>query len=295
VLVLPFVAACQKTAPIRVAAAGDVQLGDGLTLDPFADLRPLLDGDVRFANLEGPFARDFAGADKELFAFDPARAAWLRARLDVVSLENNHALDRGPSGRDFTVAELERAGIAAAYRGHDAALRLAGRRVALLARAYAPEADLDAAAPELVAAVMRARRQGLVLVSLHWGHSGLYLPTPAQRQLAARLVAAGASAVLGHGPHTAMGVERVGKSVIAYSLGNLAFGCDCTDVSDAFTLGFSLAGDGNVDDVVLRPLRAGLMRPVAAAHDPDLAQLYVELAHDLDTHASSDGELVRLR
>jgi poly-gamma-glutamate synthesis protein (capsule biosynthesis protein) len=253
---------------------------------------------LRFANLEGPFARDFAGggaANQERFAFAPARVAWLRGRLDVLSLENNHALDRGAAGREFTVAELARAGIAAAFSSHDAALRPAGRRVVVLARAYAPEADLEAAAPELVAAVARARREALVLVSLHWGHTGLLLPTPAQRQLAARLVDAGASAILGHGPHTAMGVERRGGAVIAYSLGNLAFGCDCTDVSDAFTLAFTLASDGTTGDIVLRPIRAGLMRPVAAAHDVPLARLYAELAQDLGSHAVVDGEVVRLR
>jgi poly-gamma-glutamate synthesis protein (capsule biosynthesis protein) len=279
---------------VRVVAAGDVQLGSGLTRDPLAQLGGLLDGDLRFANLEGPFARDLAGADDERFAFDPARVAWLRGRLDVVSLENNHGLDRGAAGRDFTVATLGGAGIAAAFVGHDAALRPAGRRVVVLARAYAPDADLDAAAPELVAAVARARRQALVLVSLHWGHTGLLLPTPEQRRLAARLVDAGASAVLGHGTHTAMGVERHGGGLIAYSLGNLAFGCDCTDASDAFALAFKLAPDGKVDDVVLRPLRAGLLGPAVAAHDPALARLYAELAEDLDTRAFVDGELVRL-
>ncbi|HEX8952092.1 MAG TPA: hypothetical protein VF945_09630, partial [Polyangia bacterium] len=44
---------CRRGSPLRVAAAGDVQLGATLTSSPFAD-GALLDGDLRLVNLEGP-------------------------------------------------------------------------------------------------------------------------------------------------------------------------------------------------------------------------------------------------
>jgi hypothetical protein len=242
------------TAPLRVTAAGDLQLGDGLTTTPLGD-PALLDGGLRLVNLEGPLTARRDGV-REHFAFAPARAGWLAGRVDVVALANNHALDQGLAGRDDTVRALAAAGVAAAWEGHDARVR----GVTVIARAFAPDADLDGpAAAALVTAVAQAPRP--TLVSLHWGHTGLLLPDAAQRRLAARLVAAGASAVLGHGPHAPQGVERRGRAVIAYSLGNFAFGCDCTDGADAYVLAFTLAPDGAAGDVTLVPLVAGLQRP----------------------------------
>ena len=45
------------------------------------------------------------------------------------------------------------------------------------------------------------------------------------------------------------GVERRGRGVIAYSLGNLAFSCACTDVRDAYLLRFTHRDDGRAEDV----------------------------------------------
>lgn len=274
-----------------MAAAGDVQLGDSLPATPFSD-DTLLAGELRLANLEGPLtARGPASEDR--FAFAPARAEWLRGRIDAVSLANNHALDQGAAGRDDTVRALEAVGVAAAFDGHDATVARRGRRVTVIARAFVPDDDLDgAAAAALVAAVARAPRP--TIVSLHWGHTGLLLPAPPQRALAARLVDAGAVAVVGHGPHTLQGVERRGRAVIAYSLGNFAFGCDCTSVRDAYVLSFVLDGDA-ARDVTLTPIAAGLMRPPARAHDPELGAMIVDLSRDLGSDARADGDLVRIR
>lgn len=273
---------CRRAAPLRVAAAGDLQLGAALTASPLDD-GALLDGDVRLVNLEGPLtARGSAAtaAGGERFAFAPARAAWLHGRVDVVSLANNHALDEGEAGRDDTVRALRGAGVAAAFAGHDATVERRGRRVTVLARAFAPDADLDGAdAAALVAAVARAPRP--TIVSLHWGHTGLLTPSPDQRALAHRLVDAGAVAVVGHGPHTLQGVERYRHGVIAYSLGNLAFGCACTDVRDALVLHFTIDARGAATDVVVTPIDAGLERAPARNRDPALRGLIVDLCRDL--------------
>ncbi|MDB4970782.1 MAG: Capsule biosynthesis protein capA [Myxococcales bacterium] len=264
---------------MRVAAGGDLQLGATLTASPFAGAT-LLDGEVRFVNLEGPLTAR-GPAEGERFAFEPARAQWLRGQIDVVSLANNHALDQGIAGRDDSVRLLEAIGVQAAFEGHDATIARRGRRLTLIARAFAPDAELegdDAAA--LVAAVLRAPRP--TLVSLHWGHTGMMLPTAQQRALAHRLVDAGAAAVLGHGPHAMQGVERYRRGVIAYSLGNFAFGCDCTDVADAYTLRFVVDGDG-ARDVVVTPIAAGLSRPPARSRDPELRAQLLDLCRDLSS------------
>lgn len=75
-----------------------------------------------------------------------------------------------------------------------------------------------------------AREQAdLVVVSIHWGvPPGWYAPFQGalaeyQRPLARSLVEAGADLILGHHPHVPHGVERIGSSLVVYSLGNFMF------------------------------------------------------------------------
>jgi len=299
---------CYPPGRIAVAAGGDLQLGESSTAAQLDGVAALLDGDVRFGNLEGPLTErgkpsglDAAGRPSSTngpirFAAPPATATWLRQRLDVVSLANNHALDQGEAGRADTERALQSAGVAAAFPGHDGALAKPGVRVQVLARDLGPgmaPADEEA----LAAAVTAARRGGAaVLVSLHFGREGVQLPSPAERRLAEHLIDAGASAVLGHGPHVVRGVERHGRGVIAYSLGNLAFACRCTDEKDALVLRFTVGADGGVDDVVALPIAAGLAgAPPRAAGDTELAKLIADLSRDLGSDARVDGTVVRIR
>jgi poly-gamma-glutamate synthesis protein (capsule biosynthesis protein) len=292
-------------AGLRVAAAGDLQLGARTEPAQLAALQTLLDGDLRLCNLEGPItARGHeAGLDGEgrplggpvRFAAPPDRAAGLAGRLDAVSLANNHALDQGELGRDDTLGVLARAGLAAAFAGNDARLERRGRRLVVIARELgtlvgAAEAD------ELAQAVVAARGGGVVLVSLHWGRDGSLLPTPAQRTLGRRLIDAGATAILGHGPHTLQGIERHRGGLIAYSLGNLLFSCRCTEVSDALVLRFAIDAQGCASAIEAVPLYAGLAgRAPRAADDPDLRQLIAELSRDLGSEARIGARSVFIR
>jgi poly-gamma-glutamate synthesis protein (capsule biosynthesis protein) len=302
-------AACYPPGRVAVAAAGDLQLGAATTPAQLAAAGALLDGDLRFANLEGPITArgspaGLDGAGRPLapdtpirFAARPAVAGWLRGQVDIVSLANNHALDQGPAGRADTVQALKAEDVAAAFDGHDATFVRGGMRVVVLARDLGggfSRADEDA----LVAAVAAAHARGdAVLVSLHGGRDGVQLPTPDERHLGARLVDAGAAAVLGHGPHVVRGVERHGRGVVAYSLGNLAFACRCTDEADAAVLRFTIAADGGADDVTVVPVAAGLAgaAPRPADADPQLAALIANLSRDLGSEARVDGAVVRIR
>lgn len=291
-----------------MSAAGDLDLsppaagaGAGAE-DPLGDAAAaLLPGRLRFVNLESPLtargATTTEGAVVRLAAA-PTRARLLARRVDVASLANNHALDWGERGREDTLRALAAVGVRGVVDGETADVGvLGGRPVRLVARFVPPGADLTREGAALVEAV-RAAREGAaaVLVSLHWGRTGLLLPSEEQRALAARLVDAGAAAVLGHGPHTIQGVERRGRGLIAYSLGNLAFGCRCTDVGDAIALSFALAPDGSAGPATLRPFRAGLAgAPVALDADEGLYELVTSLASDLGTVLVRDGPRLRER
>ena len=228
--------------------------------------------DVRIANLEGPLTArgKMELGERPKFAFEPRRGPELARLLDVASLANNHALDQGEGGREDTARAL---GIPVAWEGHDVVLERRGRKITVVARDLA-RTDAD----ELVAAVKAAR--GVVIVSLHWGQEGSLLPSRAQRELAARLADAGAWAVIGHGPHTIQGIERRGRAVIAYSLGNYALACRCSEVTDAMLLRFTIGAD-RVTAALPIPIVAGIERAPRLSNDPGLRQLITNLSSDL--------------
>lgn len=219
----------------RMAAAGPDA--------PFAALRPhAAAADLAFANLEFPVGERAwvrEGRADEFFHDAAVPAALARAGFRVVSLANNHMLDCGERGLARTLEACRAAGLATAGAGPDldaarapAVLDVHGVRVVLLA--YATTGS-DAAAPgrpgvapldpPLVAEdVARWRPQADVLVvSAHWGSMYVDYPPPRVLATARAIAAAGADLVLGHHPHVLQGAERIGRTLVLYSLGDAVF------------------------------------------------------------------------
>jgi len=244
---------------IIVTAVGDVMLGttfpeaSGSDLPPddgarlLEEVAPLLKhGDVVFGNLEGPLVDAGVSAkcrgkrEGTCYAFRvPTRyGAHLKAAgFNVMGLANNHAMDFGAEGRESSRHVLEQQGIAhSGELGDIAHLAVKSRKVAVIAFATYPGAynllDLDDALETI-----REARQGadLVMVSFHGGAEGathqhvsagdekfLGEDRGDLRKFAHAAIDAGASIVVGSGPHVVRGMEIYQGKLIAYSLGNFA-------------------------------------------------------------------------
>jgi poly-gamma-glutamate capsule biosynthesis protein CapA/YwtB (metallophosphatase superfamily) len=251
-------AAAHADETITFDAVGDVMLGSAYPDDtklPPNDGKDLLApvaailgaADVAFGNLEGPLADDGASSKcgphpkpKSCYAFRvPTRyGQYLKdAGFDVFSLANNHALDMGPPGRESTKKVLDGLGIAHSGEVGDVAhLTVRGVRVAVIAFATYESSydllDLDAAR----AAVAAAKKDAdVVVVSFHGGAEGpkyqhvpdgmeTYFDEPRGdlRKFTHAMIDAGASLVVGSGPHVVRGMELYAGHLIAYSLGNFA-------------------------------------------------------------------------
>lgn len=273
------VAMAKRVRSITVEWVGDIALSTQRGLPPggldraLAPVRGLLrDAQVTMGNLEGTLS--VGGSSKcgglgggTCFAFQapPSTADELRALgFDVVNLANNHSLDYGYSGRQQTISALNRAGIAhTGLPGEITYRRFAGVRVAFLGFApYPVDADL-LDIPAAQALVRQARRHAsLVVVVIHAGAEGAgagHTPYGSEyylgedrgnpRAFAHAVIDAGASIVLGSGPHVIRGVERYRGRLIAYSLGNFVGYYTLSDggvLAESAILRVTLGNDGRV-------------------------------------------------
>lgn len=233
---------------LSLVFAGDTTLDDapGALIerggDPLAKVAHLFQGaDIRLVNLECVVSTIGSPGDKVFtFRAHPRVLPVLRRHVDAVTLANNHSGDYGREAFADMLGLLERAGIAQTGGGRNLAeahqpllIERQGLRLALLSyNEFMPrsfEAGHDAPGiawsedEQVVDDIALARtrhRADLVLVFMHWGWENEPTANARQRELARRVIDAGADAVIGGHPHVTQDIEiHRGKPVI-YSVGN---------------------------------------------------------------------------
>ncbi|MEV6724619.1 CapA family protein [Streptomyces xanthochromogenes] len=227
----------ERTAPRLNATPADPALG------PMS--KTVAAADFAMVNLETAITTRGA-AEPKLYHFrtPPSALTALQASgVDAVSMANNHAVDFGPAGLADTLDAVHHAPIpvlgiganeAEAYKPYVKNIR--GVRLAVVAASQVMDLTNDKfrAGPKkpgiasaldqakLIAAVKRAKAEAdVVVVYLHWGTEGQSCPGPEQKSIAAKLSAAGATAVVGTHAHVMLGSGMLGRSYVNYGLGNL--------------------------------------------------------------------------
>ncbi len=236
--------------PVTLEWVGDMALSSQLGLPPggvdraLAPVNRTLHGaDITLGNLEGTLSNGGASKcgskpSKTCYAFQapPSVAGQLRALgFDLVNQANNHSLDFGASGRSQTISALKHAGLASTgLPGQITYLSARHRRVAFVGFApYPYDGELLDISGAKALVRRAARHAALVVVIIHAGAEGadrIHTPRGAEyflgedrgdaRAFGHGVIDAGASVVLGSGPHVVRGVERYHGRLIAYSLGN---------------------------------------------------------------------------
>jgi poly-gamma-glutamate capsule biosynthesis protein CapA/YwtB (metallophosphatase superfamily) len=264
-----------RVRPVRLAAGGDVTLGDGVATAirqygprwPWRSVAPVLRAaDIAVVNLEtcvSTRGRPWPGKE---FTFRGTprslRTAARFAGVDVGSLANNHSLDYGRVAFADTLAYARRSGIHTIGGGANlrkarkpAVLGRGGLRIAFLGFSDVRPPGFDAgpgrsgatpAFPKYIRADMRQATAGadVVVVYFHWGIELDRSPTARQKFLARVALRAGASVVLGAHPHVLQPRERRGNRFVAWSLGNFVFDWNSpgTDRTGILRLGLGRAG-----------------------------------------------------
>ncbi|MBK7860919.1 MAG: CapA family protein [Archangiaceae bacterium] len=257
---------------MRLWFGGDVHLGaDGVL--PALALRG-----AGVVNLEGPVGEGASSAER---LFTRSVASLPDAGVRVAFVENNHADDDGPAGRERTLDALAAASVAAAGVS---VLPMGGRRVVFMGvdlQRGAFAADFDAA---------RARGDVLV-VGFHVVAPALLLPVPELEVAVPLALAHGARVVVVTGSHALARVERRGDAVVAWGLGNLAFACPCTTERDGLVLEVELDGDGLQAWVV--PIAAGL-QGAAPQLSPNADLIFEQLEGLNSTPLQREGPRARV-
>lgn len=290
---------------MRLLFVGDVMLGRlvNQTLRsespeyPWGNTLPLFQqADVRLCNLECVLSdrgTPWTATPKAFHFRSDARniAVLSAARMDAVSLANNHSLDYGADALLDTLALLDGAGIqhAGAGRARDDAARAAiittsEGAIGLLAftdnepaweaapdrpgTLYAPVDLRDARTLRLFERVSQARKAtDVLIVSAHWGSNWGSVPPSDHVRVGRALIDAGADIVFGHSSHVLRGIEIYRGRPIVYSAGNF------------------------IDDYAVDPIErndhSGIFALVTDRHQPRALHIYPTVIADCQARLAS--------
>lgn len=238
---------------VSINAIGDIGLSGNIakgiekngTRFPFEKCASVLgNADIVFGNLELPFS---SGDDSKYLSYESKYTrvnpntveCLLHARVNLVSLANNHIMDCGPSGVVDTMSILDSVGIRHAGAGMNleearkpVIVKANGIRVGFLAHAmkgrHTASENAPGASPidkeNMLHDIKKLKSiVDVLIVSLHFGMIYTDYPTSEQTALCSSLINAGVTVVLGHHPHVLQGVELVDGGLVAYSLGEFIF------------------------------------------------------------------------
>lgn len=241
-----------------IAFYGDTIAGRGIAdamangIDPLRGIRGTEDRFFRgyaasVANLEGPITgAPAAHPDKPVsfaFAENDALPILRTMRVTAASLANNHVDDAGERGRTDTLAALDGARIAhPGLPGPCATLPIVDGSVAVCSFT---DANGFLETDTVAKAIREAKASAdFVVVSLHWGIEYATEPSAEQRAKAAAIVAAGADAIVGHGPHVVQPTDTIDGAPVFYSIGNFLFDQPDPGLSSGVVAVLSFSGSG---------------------------------------------------
>lgn len=210
---------------------------------PFTLIKQYIEeADIAFANLENPVSvRGFNQGSIYSFRAKPDTLKGLKfAGFDIVSIANNHMFDWGMEAFVDTIEHLSAESIkfvGGAKRIEETRVPVifqeSGERICYLAYTqFAPRntpqgnpgmAFLDT--QSVISDINSSNAQGCstTIISLHWGNEYETKYSQEQKEIARKLVQAGADIVIGHHPHVLQEIEEYEGGLIAYSLGNFIF------------------------------------------------------------------------
>lgn len=210
--------------------------------------------DITMANLESIIAGNEIGLSAFPKFNAPVEIGYTLKDMgvDIVTIANNHVLDRGEEGLLKSIENLEKIGLEydGAYKSAEDKDRLRiieknGLKICFISYTRGTNGEKIPKGKEYLVnslpktSTLRISRKlreikkeklaDVIIVNLHFGEEYHLNPSRAQKELAASLSDAGADVIIGHHPHVLQPPEwiensRGTKTFVAYSLGNFFTG-----------------------------------------------------------------------
>lgn len=239
---------------VSFLAVGDISLSRNVAaqilkynnpLLPFKNTANLLTStDFNFANLESPFSGgNYFGKTGSLVFNAPLNniKGLVEYNFKILNLANNHALDQGLKGLEYTRNYLIKNSIQFVGAGNNlteawqpALVEVNGIKIAFIGASYSSINDNAKTTNDYVAriedlnmlknAITQAKKTSdFIIVTIHAGTEYTYKPNEKQITFAHAAIDAGADMVIGHHPHWIQSIEQYQGKYIFYSLGNFIF------------------------------------------------------------------------
>jgi len=215
----------------------------------FSEVKKYFDeADLVFGNLETVTAgkKEFYTGYPLFNSPDEFIEALKYAGFDVLFTSNNHSLDRGIKGVERTIDIIKQNNLIPVgtlkrkvERDSSIILEKNGIRIGLLAYTYGlngnflPKSNyysvslIDTSLIKKDIENLKNKKPDLILVYFHFGEEYSRKPSKYQRDIVEKTILYGADFIIGSHPHVIQPIEyfhsnknRIGKGVIAYSLGN---------------------------------------------------------------------------
>lgn len=238
----------------------------------------LVEHDLVSVNFEGPIEKcDHAPAKKvgpHLFQHYSVIQTLEKLLCKTVNLANNHIFDYGSEGLSNTQQLLKDYIQVGAGNSYSEAIKLkkiklGNALIGLLSFGEAEFGVIDSSCknssgfawiddPFLPSYILEAKKiVDILIIQVHAGIENIFIPLPEWRSKYKSLASLGADVVIGHHPHVIQSYEKIGNSLIFYSLGNLYFDTQLENIETSVGYGLSLLiNNKKISNFNLYPIRA---------------------------------------
>ena len=230
-------------ALIHDAVYKDAYIGDNEYdfSDMFEEIRPIIQNyDLAFYNQETIIGGKNLGLSTYPRFNSPEEIgdALIDVGFNIVSLANNHSLDKGEQGiihsnQYWRTKDVMVSGTFDSFEDRNKINIQSKNNISYTLLSYTtstngipvPEGKeylVNVYSDELVKEdIKRVRDEAdVIIVSMHWGVEYTHTPTSEQRRIANYLAELGADIVVGHHPHVIEPIEFIDDTLVIYSLGN---------------------------------------------------------------------------
>lgn len=181
--------------------------------------------DITTANLETTFTDSTKKVEKKFNFKAPADYAksLTLGSIEAVTIANNHTMDYSYEGLEDTKSALRDEGINFFGADERWITEVDGNKFGFLG--YKMFSYDKTFLNNLKSDISELKKQGCtVIINFHWGIENDYTANNSEKYVAHYAIDNGADLIIGHHPHVIQGIEKYKGKIIAYSLGNFAFG-----------------------------------------------------------------------